>query len=80
MFTRPDQGANLPGTWRGTPETLGGMGIMAGARGGAYVSSPTTGNTPGAWSPTVGNLVVLIGLEIIAYALLRYAFRTAHGG
>jgi hypothetical protein len=35
---------------------------------------------PAPWHPTVLNLVVLILLEMVAYALLRYAFRTAHGG
>lgn len=34
----------------------------------------------GTWTPTVANLVVLIALEIVAYCLLRYAFRTVHGG
>lgn len=32
------------------------------------------------WTPTTLNLVVLIGLEIIAYCALRWAFRAAHGG
>lgn len=35
---------------------------------------------PAPWHPTVLNLVVLILLEMVAYAVLRYAFRTAHGG
>jgi hypothetical protein len=35
---------------------------------------------PAPWHPTVINLVVLILLEMVAYAALRYAFRTAHGG
>ena len=35
---------------------------------------------PTPWHPTVLNLVVLIILEMVAYAALRYAFRTAHGG
>lgn len=38
-----------------------------------------TGNRAG-WSPTVVNLLVLIALEIGAYVLLRWTFRTAHGG
>lgn len=32
------------------------------------------------WTPTVSNLLVLIALEIAAYAAFRWAFRTAHGG
>jgi hypothetical protein len=36
-------------------------------------------NGPG-WTPTVGNLIVLLALEIAAYIALRWAFRTAHGG
>jgi hypothetical protein len=32
------------------------------------------------WTPTVGNLIVLLALEIAAYLALRWAFRTAHGG
>lgn len=34
----------------------------------------------GTWTPTVVNLVVLVVIEIAAYAALRYVFRTAHGG
>lgn len=32
------------------------------------------------WHPTVVSLLVLIGLEVLGYGLLRWAFRTAHGG
>lgn len=32
------------------------------------------------WHPTVVNLLVLVVLEIGAYAGLRYAFRQFHGG
>lgn len=32
------------------------------------------------WHPTIVNLLVLVILEIIGYAALRYAFRTFHGG
>ena len=37
---------------------------------------------PGAgdWHPTVVSLLVLIGLEVAAYSVLRWAFRSAHGG
>lgn len=49
---------------------------MAGPSG-ANVSSPSTS---GGWTPHVSNLVVLIALEIVAYAALKWVFRTAHGG
>ena len=49
---------------------------MAGPRGANLTAtSSSTG-----WTPTVSNLVVLVALEIAAYCLLRWAFRTAHGG
>lgn len=32
------------------------------------------------WHPTVINLLILIVLEIVAYGVLRYAFRQFHGG
>jgi hypothetical protein len=51
---------------------------MAGPRG-AEVTAPTQ-KAAASWSPTVVSLVVLIGLEIAAYAALRWAFRSAHGG
>lgn len=35
---------------------------------------------PRDWQPTVLNLVILIVLETVAFGLLRYAFRSAHGG
>jgi len=38
------------------------------------------GASPADWHPTVLNLVILIVLEIVAYAAMRYAFRSAHGG
>ena len=31
------------------------------------------------WNPTVVNLLVLILLELVAYAVLRYVFRSALG-
>jgi hypothetical protein len=34
----------------------------------------------GEWHPTVVHLVGLVILETIAYGLLRYVFRNAHGG
>lgn len=39
-----------------------------------------SGASPQDWHPTVLNLAILIVLEMAAYAALRYAFRTAHGG
>lgn len=32
------------------------------------------------WHPTVVNLLVLVVVEIAAFAALRYFFRTFHGG
>lgn len=34
----------------------------------------------GSWEPTVTYLIVLILAEFAAYAALRYAFRSTHGG
>lgn len=73
MWARRDQ-ASLPGTWRGAPPVAGGQGSMAGPKG---AGTAVRGSS---WSPTVANLLVLIALEIVAYCLLRYAFRTVHGG
>lgn len=50
---------------------------MAGPKGAERTASVRGGSS---WSPTVANLLVLIALEIVAYCLLRYAFRTVHGG
>jgi hypothetical protein len=36
-------------------------------------------NTSGDWHPTVVNLLVLVLLELVAYACLRYVFREALG-
>lgn len=45
---------------------------------------PGAGSAPKApratWSPTVTNLMILVLLEFAAYAALRYAFKSAHGG
>jgi hypothetical protein len=76
MWARRDQ-ASLPGSWRGAPPVAGGQGSMAGPRGGT-MTAPVRGQAT--WSPTVANLLVLIALEIVAYCVLRYAFRTVHGG
>jgi hypothetical protein len=36
-------------------------------------------NQSGQWHPTVVNLLVLIALELVAYSVLRYAFRQSLG-
>lgn len=35
--------------------------------------------TSGTWHPTVVNLLVLVLLELVGYAVLRYVFREALG-
>lgn len=74
-MARTESPGALPGSWRGAPPRAGGTGSMAGPAGVA-----TPGTNRAGWTPTVANLVVLIVLEIAAYAALRWAFRTAHGG
>lgn len=74
---RRDQGS-LPGSWRGAPPVAGGQGSGAGPRT-ANVTAPVNNNQSG-WTPTVANLAILVVLEIAAYCLFRYVFRTAHGG
>lgn len=37
--------------------------------------SPATGAGKSSWTPTVANLLVLVVLELAAFAALRYAFR-----
>lgn len=39
----------------------------------------TVGSTSGDWHPTVVNLLVLVLLELVGYAVLRYVFREALG-
>jgi hypothetical protein len=34
----------------------------------------------GTWSPTVVGLLGLVAAEMVAYAVLRWVFRQAHGG
>lgn len=50
---------------------------MAGPKG-ANITAPAASGA--SWTPTVANLVVLLVLEAVAYCVLRWAFRTAHGG
>lgn len=64
------------GYYRGAPPKAGGTGSMAGPKG---AGSRAMFNSEG-WTPTVSNLVVIVALELIAYCVLRWAFRTAHGG
>lgn len=64
------------GYYRGAPPRAGGQGSQMGPKGAG--SRPLI-NKEG-WTPTVSNLVVLIALEMGAYVLLRWVFRTAHGG
>jgi hypothetical protein len=64
------------GYYRGAPPRAGGTGSMAGPKG---AGSRALFSSDG-WTPTVTNLCVLVVLEIGAYAALRWAFRTAHGG
>ena len=64
------------GYYRGAPPTVGGTGSMAGPKG---AGSRAMFNSEG-WTPTVSNLVVLVVVELLAYCVLRWAFRTAHGG
>jgi hypothetical protein len=65
-----------PGYWYGSPPKAGGTGSMIGPSGTVQAGKPA-GRT---WHPTVVNLLILVSLEILAYGLLRYAFRTVHGG
>ncbi len=46
----------------------------------AAMAASTRGQSVGDWHPTVVNLIVLIVLELVAYAALRYVFRSALGG
>lgn len=63
------------GYYRGAPPREGGQGSMAGPAGAGTRASNDNG-----WTPSVSNLLVLIALEIAAFAAFRWAFRTAHGG
>ena len=55
-----------------------GGGAMAGTPGATTVRGAVAGGTT--WHPTVVNLLILLVLEIVAYGVLRYAFRQFHGG
>lgn len=44
------------------------------------MSPTTTTGGMGDWHPTVVNLLILVILELFAYAGLRYLFRSALGG
>lgn len=74
---RADQ-RSLFGTWRGSPPIYGGTGSGAGPRG---ITAPGSGpRATGTFSPTVVNLLILVGVEVAAYIALRMIFKTAHGG
>lgn len=64
-------GAQVPGSgnYRGAPPIKGGQGVMPG---------PTMSAAKG-WHPTVANLLVLIVLELVAFAALRRVFRLMQG-
>mgnify|MGYP001616336392 CR=1 FL=1 len=64
------------GYYRGAPPIAGGQGSMAGPKG---AGSRALFSSDG-WTPTVSSLLILVLLELGAYAALRWAFRTAHGG
>lgn len=64
------------GYWRGSPPRAGGQGSMAGPAG----AGTRRVGLPEGWTPTVANLLIIIMLELGAYAALRWAFRNAHGG
>lgn len=57
------------GNYRGAPPVKGGQGVMPG---------PSMTSTKG-WHPTVANLLVLVVLELVAFAALRRVFRVMQG-
>lgn len=71
-----DPNRATPGYWSGSPPKYGGQGSMAGPSGTGLRGALSAD----AWHPTIINLLVLVLLEIAAYAGLRYAFRSFHGG
>jgi hypothetical protein len=70
-------GRGSAASWRDDPGSAGRNFSMAGPTANR-VAGANSGDT--GWHPTVSSLVVLIAFEIAAYCLLRWAFRTAHGG
>lgn len=76
--TDPDAAVQRAGSgyYRGAPPIAGGTGSMAGPKG---AGTRPLWNAEG-WTPTVTNLIILVLLELGAYVVLRYAFRSAHGG
>ena len=85
MAVRYDLAATgLPGNYRGSPPRVGGTGSGQGPSKPAHpppVRNRRRWRGGGVtWSPTVVNLLVLIGIEIAIYVGLRYLFKTAHGG
>lgn len=74
----PDAATSSPGSgyYRGAPPLAGGTGSMAGPKG---AGTRALFNAEG-WTPTVTNVVIIVALELAIYCVLRYVFRTAHGG
>lgn len=74
----PQAAESAPGSgyYRGAPPKAGGTGSMAGPKG---AGTRALFNAEG-WTPTVTNVVVIVALELALYVVLRYVFRTAHGG
>lgn len=74
----PDAAVSSAGSgyYRGAPPLAGGTGSMAGPKG---AGSRALFNAEG-WTPTVTNVVIIVALELAIYCVLRYVFRTAHGG
>lgn len=62
------QGSNAP------------QGQSVGINGKGWGLTSLGGGRSGPWEPTVTYLLVLIVLEFVAYAALRYTFKSVHGG
>ena len=69
-----DPATPTPGYWAGSPPKYGGQGSMAGPKGTGIRGMASQ------WHPSVVNLLVLVVVELLAYALLRWTFRSFHGG
>jgi hypothetical protein len=68
MHTRSVVNTGMPGYFRGSPPRFGGTGSMAGP------GTTVPGKSVSSWSPTLANLLVLVVLEVVAFAALRYVF------
>jgi len=74
---RLDQPPANPGAGRSIG-TAGSKGPAPGEE--AVTMGPAGSSSNQQWHPDVVSLLVLIVVEIAAYSVLRWAFRTAHGG